>query len=206
MSNAHAGKFDRALQLRDAGDLDGAVALLRELVAADSIDQRLHAHALLQLGHVLGKLGRHDEAVGPIRAATETAPRMELASLALFHALDQLGERIEALCEAFRLLTLRESLCYRELFGGDAFRDGDDEALELAEQARVLLAAHRDAQRRRVRPMPGDTVRVHPTEPAASRPGSLATLRGINGQIARLVFSDGERADVGIAHIDHHEI
>lgn len=206
MSDAHAAKFDRALRLRDAGNLDGAVALLREVVAADSIDQRLHAHALVQLGNVLGKLGRHDEAVAPFRAATETAPRMELASLALFHALDRLGERTEALCEAFRLLTLRESLCYRELFAGDTFRDADDEALELAEQARVLLAAHRDAQRRRVRPMPGDTVRVRPTEAAAARPGSLATLRGINGQIARLVFSDGEHADVDIARIDHHEI
>lgn len=206
MSDAHAAKFDRALRLRDAGNLDGAVALLREVVAADSIDQRLHAHALVQLGNVLGKLGRHDEAVAPFRAATETAPRMELASLALFHALDRLGERTEALCEAFRLLTLRESLCYRELFAGDTFRGADDEALELAEQARVLLAAHRDAQRRRVRPMPGDTVRVRPTEAAAARPGSLATLRGINGQIARLVFSDGEHADVDIARIDHHEI
>lgn len=206
MSDAHAAKLDRALQLRDAGDLDGAVALLQELVAADSTDQRLHAHAQLEVGHVLGRLGRHTEAVASLRAATETAPRMELASVALFHALDQLGEHIEALCEAFRLLTLRESLCYRELFGGDAFRDGDDEALELAEQARVLLAAHRDVQRRRVRPMPGDTVRVRATAPAALRPGSLAIMRGISAQTAHLVFSDGTRAEADIALVDHHEI
>ncbi len=203
----HARLFDRALRLRDNGDLDGALALLQQLVATpSSTDLRSHAHAQLQLGNVLAKLGRHADAVAAFRAATDTAPRMELASLALFHALDRVGEHDEALCEAFRLLTIRESTGYRELFDGDAARDETGDALELVEQIRVLLAAHRDVQRRRAHPMPGDTVRVRAAAPELLRPGALARMRGVNRQIAHLVFTDGERAEFEIALVDHHDI
>jgi tetratricopeptide (TPR) repeat protein len=205
--NVHTRLFDRALQLRDAGKLEEAVALLQELVAARaSTDQRLHAHALLQLGHVLGKLDRHAEAVAAFRAATDTTPRMELASLALFTALDKIREPVDALCEAFRFVSLRESLAYREVFCGDAFRDEASEEFEIAEQARAMLAAHRDAQRRRAQPMPGDTVRIRATAPAALHPGRLAMIRGLKRQTAHLEFSDGERAEADIALLDHHDV
>ena len=207
MHDAHTRLFDRALQLRDAGDLDGAMTLLQQLVATQgSTDRRLHAHALLQLGRLLAQRGRHAEAIASFRDATDTAPRMELASLTLFHALDNAGERVEALCEAFRLVTLRESLGYRELFAGDAFRDQLSEEYELAEQARALLDAHRDAQRRRARLMPGDTVRVRATAPAPLRPRSLALARGLNGQTVDLLFSDGEQTDAPVTLVDHHDL
>jgi tetratricopeptide (TPR) repeat protein len=202
----HARLFDRALQLRDAGKLDEASALLQELISAHSTDQRLHAHALLQLGIVLGRLGRHAEAITSLRASTDAAPRMELASLTLFHALDKAGERVEALCEAFRFVTLRESLGYRELFTGDAFRDVASEEYELAEQVRVMLDAHRDVQRRRVHAMPGDTVRVRAAAPASLRPGSLAFIRGLKGQTAHLLFSDGDLVEAHLTLVDHHDV
>jgi tetratricopeptide (TPR) repeat protein len=204
---AHARLFDRALQLRDSGKLDEAIALLQELVAAESAtDQRLHAHALVQLGHLLGRRGQHAEATASLRAATDAAPRMELASLALFHALENAGERVDALCEAFRFVSLRESLGYRELFAGDAFRDKVAEEEELADQVRAMLDAHRASQRRRVLPMPGDTVRVRATAPAPLRPGSLALLRGRKGQTAHLMFSDGKLAEAEITFVDHHDV
>jgi tetratricopeptide (TPR) repeat protein len=203
----HARLFDRALQLRNAGELDAAIAALQELVTAStSTDQRLHAHALVQLGDVLAQVGRRAEAVAAYRAATDAAPRMELASLTLFVALDKAGEKVDALCEAFRFVSLRESLGYRELLAGDAFRDQAAEEYELADQARVMLAAHRDAQRRRVRPMAGDTVRVSTTAPASLRPGSLALIRGLNRQTAHLMFSDGELAEADLSLLDHHDI
>lgn len=202
---AHARLFDRALQLRDGGDIDAATKLLQELVAArNAIDQQLRAHVLLQLGQLLGRLGKRTEALASLRAATDSAPRMELASLELFRALDNAGERIDALCEAFRFLALRESLAYRELFEGDAFREKAGEEYELIEGARGMLDAHRDAQRRRAIPMPSDTVRVHITAPL--RPRALARIRGMKSQTAYLIFSDGERSETNLALIDHHDI
>jgi tetratricopeptide (TPR) repeat protein len=202
---AHARLFDRALQLRDAGDIDAATRLLQELITARAaIDKQLHALVLLQLGHLLGLLGQRTEAIASLRAATDCAPRMERASLELFRALDSAGERIDALCEAFRFLALRESLGYRELFESDAFRDKAGEEYELVEGARGMLDAHRDAQRRRARPMPGDTVRVLVTAPL--RPRALARILGIKGQSAHLIFSDDERSETNLALIDHHDI
>jgi hypothetical protein len=202
---ARARLFDRALQLCDAGEIHAATQLLQELVTArNAIDRHLYAHVLLQLGHLHGRLGQRTEAVASLRAATDSAPRMERASLELFRALETAGERVEALCEAFRFLALRESLGYRELFESDAFRDHAGEEYELVEGARGMLVAHRDAQRRRARPMPGDTVRVHAA--ASLRPRALARIRGIKGQSAHLIFSDGERSETDLALVDHHDI
>jgi tetratricopeptide (TPR) repeat protein len=204
LDDPQARVFDRALRLRDAGDLAGALALLQQLISTpSSTDLRLHALAQVQLGNVLAALDHHTEAIKAYRAATDTLPRNELASLALFHALERTGEHVEALCEAFRLLTLRDSPGYRELFGGETTREETDEAHELVEQIRVLLGAHRDVQRRRAQPMPGDTVRVRA---GSLRPGSIAVMRGVNGQTAHLVFTDGERAEVELALVDHHDI
>ena len=199
--------FDRALRLRDAGDLQAALAQLQQLVTTpSSTDLRLHALAQLQLGNVLGKLDRHADAIAAYRAATDTLPRMEIASVALFHALERIGERVEALCELFRLLTLRESTVCREIFDGTAYRDETGDALELVEQIRVLLVAHRNVQRRRAQPMPGDTVRVREGALERMRPRTLARMRGVNAQTAHLMFTDGEHAEIEIALVDHHDI
>jgi len=201
---AHTRIFARALQLRDAGNIDAATKLLQELITASAIERYLRAHVQLQLGHLLGRLGQRTEAVASLRTATDCAPRMELASLELFRALDSAGERIDALCEAFRFLALRESLGYRELFEGETYRHTAGEEYELVEGARGMLDAHRDAQRRRARPMPSDTVRVHIT--ASLRPRALARIRGLKGQTAYLLFSDGEQSETNLALIDHHDI
>jgi hypothetical protein len=197
--------FDRALQLRDGGSLEDAAAALEELTKTPT-DQRMHALAQLQLGQVLEQLGRDREAVAKFRAAADTTPRMEAASVALFRCLEKVGEHVEALCEAFRFLTLRESVVYRELFEANAFAGEVDDAVDLVEQSRVLLDAHRAVQRRRPALMPGDTVRVRANAPASLRPGKLAVVRGRKGPYAHLVFSDGEQAEIDVALVDHHDI
>lgn len=65
--------------------------------------------------------GRLIDSERHFREAVTIAPTMELASLGLFNALDNLGRPVEAMREVVRFLSLRESVGYRELLSGDAF-------------------------------------------------------------------------------------
>jgi hypothetical protein len=213
---SHIPQFDRALAKRDAGELPEALALLEELVAQlTQSDKRLLMQAHLQIVNILRKLERTADAEVHARFATHVAPRAELASLALFHVLDNLGRRVESLIEIVRFLSLRESLGYRELFTGDAFSAGPFASLfskaaaderRLAKEARRLLAKHRDAQRARPTPIVLDTVRISASAPAALRPGTLASVYSIDGERLRVAFSDGEIMEASLALIDHHDI
>ncbi len=106
--------FDRALQLRDGGNIIEAERLLQQLVDSRAADA-FFAHAAVQLGHLRQKLGRHADALETYERAMRAAPRDELASLSLFHALLDATNHAAAMAEAKRLLLLRESLGYREL-------------------------------------------------------------------------------------------
>lgn len=204
----HAPDFDRALALRDAGDLAQALAVLEELVGKlTKTDARLLLHAHLQIVHVLGKLSRTADAEVHARFAVQLAPRAELASLALFHVLTELGRRVEALTEAIRLLTVRESLGYREIFAGEGYTSRlPGEQKRLAKQARQLLAKHRDAQRTRDVPQVRDTVRIRKTAPVPLRPGSLASVYSSEGHSLRVAFSDGAIVEVPTSLVDLHDI
>ena len=76
-----AALFDRAIVLRDARDFDGALQLLRDLVAEAGPDRELYVHALLKLGHIAKKQERSADAEAHFRVAVELASRSELASL-----------------------------------------------------------------------------------------------------------------------------
>jgi predicted Zn-dependent protease len=205
---AHVADFDRALSLRDAGDLRAALALLQALVEKlAQADARLLLHAHLQIVNILERLDRTRDAEAHARSAIHLAPRAELASLALFHVLTALRRSTEALREALRFLALRESLGYRELFAGAAYtKDVPREQRDLAKEARRLLAVHRDRQRARRTPRPHDTVRIRSSAPATLRPGSLATVYRVDGPTFELAFSDGTIARVPASLADMHDI
>jgi tetratricopeptide (TPR) repeat protein len=62
--------YDEADKLKDAGDLEGAVAKLNEAVAADPS----YALAYSALAVVLQKLGRHEEAIQAAQRVCELEP------------------------------------------------------------------------------------------------------------------------------------
>jgi Flp pilus assembly protein TadD len=69
MPEAHT-LYDEADKLKDAGDLDGAVAKLNEAVAADP--NYALAHSALAV--VLQKLGRHEDAIQHAQRVCELEP------------------------------------------------------------------------------------------------------------------------------------
>ena len=114
--------FSKALQLRDAGDLRGAVKLLREL------SQTVYDSAALfaVLGGVYWELKELDEAIKCFVKATELAPRSETASLGLFHSLWQQGRESEALDECKRFMALSDSEDYRSIIAEINADNGGD--------------------------------------------------------------------------------
>lgn len=189
--------FDRAMELRDRGESDAACALLEDLLAHVP-DGNLAAHSHVQCGYLRRQQGRFVEAEKHYLTVTRMRPKFELASLGLFHLLLDRERTLEALTEALRLVSLRESLAYRELFDGNTFREGLTESeLKVADAVRSALWAHREAQARKLRPERGDTVRIHSDAPVALRPGELACVREVRGTTSFvLMYADGERAEV----------
>ncbi|MCX5742501.1 MAG: hypothetical protein NT062_08400 [Proteobacteria bacterium] len=208
----HSPLFDRAMELRDSGHLEESSELLEQLLhELGPEDKSLVAHAQSQMGYIRKMQGRLVDSERHFREAMMIAPKMELASLGLFHALSNLGRHVEAMGEVVRFLSLRESLAYRELLSGGAFSaDVADEERRLADVARSLLAKHREAQQARSELMKGDTVRVRSHAEEAARPGSLASVRGQRTAegttLFQIAFSDGEPMDVPGSLLDHTDI
>lgn len=216
--------FDRAMLLRDSGQLDQAIEVLEQLVQqVRPEDTRLSAHSHMQIGHIRNLQGRLLDSERHFREAVSLAPTLELASLGLFHAMNNLERRPQALGEMVRFLGLRESLGYRELLAGDGFGDDlPDDERRLADAARSLLAKHREAQRGRSEPIKGDTVRVRSDAPQAARPGALASVRKVRTvetneeslvervpvgtKLFHVAFSDGESVDLPGLLLDHTAI
>lgn len=219
-----APMFDRAMELRDQGQLDDAIKLLDELVERlGPDDKHLSAHSHIQVGHIRKKQGRLNDSERHFREAVTGAPALELASLGLFHALDNLGRHVEAMAEMVRFLSLRESLGYRELLSDAAFgEDIPDDERRLVDAARVLLARHRERQQARSEPTVGDTIRVRSDAPEVARPGALASVRRqrtietreealiagapVGTTLFHLEFSDGESVDLPRSLLDHSDI
>ncbi len=115
--------FSEAIQLRDAGDLRGALTLLREL------SQTVHDSAALfaVLGGIYWELKELDEAIECFLKATELAPRSETASLGLFHSLWQQGREAQALDECKRFMELSDSEDYRSIIAEITASGGGEE-------------------------------------------------------------------------------
>jgi predicted Zn-dependent protease len=97
--------FDEAIRLRDRGDLQGAIAILRRLSGEKP-----------NLPSILGTLAGLEFQAGDLASAVDhgfevvrLSPGSELASLTLFHALHKLGRASEAFAEVARFRSRKHS-------------------------------------------------------------------------------------------------
>jgi len=95
-------EFDRALLLRDSGDLAGAFDAFEQLRVKFPQDASVHG----MQGGIARDLGMLHEAVALFKRATELAPVSEVASAGLFYSLFDMGHRDEAFSELRRYLSL----------------------------------------------------------------------------------------------------
>jgi len=103
--------FQRALALRDAGDRQGAEALLNRLAEEDPED----LDVLIVLGGVLSHQEKWAEAAGIFQRLLAARPANEPASLGLFLSLWHLERRRDAIGEMERFLSIAESNEYERL-------------------------------------------------------------------------------------------
>lgn len=104
-------QFSEAVKLRDAGQLDPAKRILRDLAEKDPRSTKI----LATLGHVCWDMRALDEAVTVFKRAVELSPTLEAVSLGLFHSLWNLERREEALEEIKRFQSISDSEDYREI-------------------------------------------------------------------------------------------
>jgi tetratricopeptide (TPR) repeat protein len=135
--------FDRALAYRDEGNYEKAVELLETLVEQlTTAEKRLLSNALLQLGNAYEKLHKRQLAIDTFQRAIQIAPAHELASLCLYHSLDEQGMETDALNEMLRYLALRPSPMYRELLCPGFEDNMSEQNKALVSRARELLRGH----------------------------------------------------------------
>lgn len=104
-------RVDKAIRLRQSGRLEEAVEALREIIC-DAPDC---GSAYLILGSIHWDENRLLEALACFRESVRLLPRLEAASLPLFHVLLELGRTNEAFEEVTRFLSVSESQEYRRL-------------------------------------------------------------------------------------------
>jgi predicted Zn-dependent protease len=116
----------RAIDLHTNGQTELAVQLLSALIAEFPRESKLHSY----LAAFLWRSGRFDEAIEPARQATTLLPQSERASLVLFHLLWKTGQRIEALDEMKRFLSVNASEEYSRMIKEWELSEGDEPALD----------------------------------------------------------------------------
>jgi len=128
-----------------AGDLDGALLMADQAVAATRSAPSIHHASLTARAHVLARLGRHDEAADTVREMTEIAERLGLASLLARTAHDAGLVALEAgrLDEAATLLA--DALAQQAPVSRPTARLCQAEALALAGHADAAADALRRA-------------------------------------------------------------
>jgi len=138
-------QFDEALDARHQGNTAAAITLCYKLLdKLTSLDKRLLVGVHNELGYIYSCREDYDNAAAHFRKSTEVSPLSETASLGLFHSLFREEHVQEALLEAVRFLSLRDSGEYRSMFTAEGALRGDlsPPARALANKARQLLDAH----------------------------------------------------------------
>jgi predicted Zn-dependent protease len=103
--------FSEARNLRDSGNLPGARNVLLDLSKRDPTSPAIFS----VLGDVCWEMELREEAANAFRQATRLSPKLEAASLGLFHCLRELGRQEEALEEVKRFQSVSDSEDYRKI-------------------------------------------------------------------------------------------
>ena len=104
-------RFESANRLRKAGDAAGAIRILRGLVA----DYPKMSAAYLVIGDILWDDGKLPAASVAFRVATKHFPKLEIASLGLFHTLWRQSRTDAAFAEMKRFQSISHSQDYKEI-------------------------------------------------------------------------------------------
>jgi predicted Zn-dependent protease len=104
-------RFESANQLRKSGDAESAIQVLRALV----VDFPNQAAAYLIIGDILWDEGELPAATEAFRVATERFPKLEIASLGLFHTLWRQSKTDDAFEEMKRFQSVSHSKDYKEI-------------------------------------------------------------------------------------------
>ena len=104
-------EFNRALQLRDADDWNGARAILERL----ALEFPDYPPVLGMLGSIHFHFRDYQKALPYFEQTVALSPQSELASLCLAHCLINTNRTAEAVVELQRYLALRDSDEHREL-------------------------------------------------------------------------------------------
>jgi predicted Zn-dependent protease len=104
-------EFNRALQLRDADDWDGARTILERLAQ----EFPNYPAVLGTLASIHFHLCEYKKALPLFERTVARSPQSELASLGLAHCLLETNQRAEAVAELRRYLALRDSQEHRAL-------------------------------------------------------------------------------------------
>lgn len=104
-------RFDEAGKFMRSGQLQSAKDILEDLAKLDSKSPAI----LSVLGHAYWKMGLLDQAAATFRSATELAPKLEAASLGLFHCLLETDKQEQALEEVRRYILISHSQTYYDI-------------------------------------------------------------------------------------------
>lgn len=104
-------EFNRALKLRDDGDLSGAIEIFRELD-----DEYPNQAVILGMwASIYFQTNDWENALLIYQRLVVLSPKSELASLGLFHSLFSVGQKQEAFNEMRRFLSISTSQEYWQL-------------------------------------------------------------------------------------------
>ena len=104
-------RFENAKRLRAAGDAEGAIQILRTLVS----DFPTKPAAYLIIADILWDESKLPEAAAAFRVATEHFPKLQIASLGLFHTLWRQSKTDEAFEEMKRFQSISFSQDYKDI-------------------------------------------------------------------------------------------
>lgn len=107
-------EFESAKQLRQNGDWNGAVSVLRKL----SDELPLSARVAVVLADTYWDVGELNHALQWFLKGVDLNPSMELASLGVFHCLWEMGRTDDAFDEMRRFLKDNDSDEYKQIWEG----------------------------------------------------------------------------------------
>lgn len=118
-NNKKDNLLNKAISLRDSGELSKALAILSTIV-----EKTPDLETLYLIGDICWDMGQILEAISYFKKATQLSPDDELSSLALYHTLSESENFEEALNEMERYLTSFSSLEYESFRAECYFKQG----------------------------------------------------------------------------------